>query len=91
MKTLYEIPHGSHVMIDARTTDYIDPDIMDFIVDFEKETAPAHNLTLSLVGFKDHYKLRTRFNMSMYPLETFKSRRILKKYYRCSRTVMSGL
>ena len=57
MKTLFEIPHGSQVVIDARTTNYIDPDILDFLADFEKETAPAHNLSLSLVGFRDHYKL----------------------------------
>ena len=62
LKAFYEIPHGSQVVIDARNTDYIDPDIMDLIVDFEKETAPAHDLTLSLIGFKNHYKLTDKLH-----------------------------
>ncbi|MBT5926203.1 MAG: bifunctional SulP family inorganic anion transporter/carbonic anhydrase [Verrucomicrobia bacterium] len=60
LKSLHEIPHGSQVVIDARNTNYIDPDIMDLIADFEKETAPAHGLILSLVGFQNHYKLSNK-------------------------------
>ena len=56
MSTLYDLKKGSHVVIDARNTDYIDPDILDLITDFEREVAPAHDLKLSLLGFKDHHK-----------------------------------
>lgn len=56
-KTLYDVPRGGHVLIDARGTDYIDPDISDLISDFRDTTAQAHGVQLSLVGFKDHYKI----------------------------------
>jgi carbonic anhydrase len=52
---LMAVPHGGHVLIDARNTDYIDPDILDLLEDFRKTTAPAHGVDLSMVGFKDRY------------------------------------
>ncbi|MFO0935314.1 MAG: SulP family inorganic anion transporter [Gemmataceae bacterium] len=54
-RTLDEIPAGQHVLIDARGTDYIDPDILQMIRDFEDERAPAHGVRVSLLGFKPHY------------------------------------
>jgi carbonic anhydrase/SulP family sulfate permease len=56
-KTLHEVPRGGHVLLDARSTDYIDPDILDLIEDFKKTTANAHGVKLSLAGFKDNYLL----------------------------------
>jgi len=52
--TLRKQSPGSHVLLDANNTDYIDPDILDLITDFQK-TASAHNVNLSLAGFKDKY------------------------------------
>lgn len=52
--TLESIPKGGHVLIDANNTDYIDPDILDLITDFQN-TASAHQVQLSLSGFKDKY------------------------------------
>jgi MFS superfamily sulfate permease-like transporter len=52
---LYAVPRGGHVLLDARNTDYIDPDILDLLEDFRKTTAPAHGVEVSLVGFKDKY------------------------------------
>lgn len=52
--TLKKIPQGGHVLIDASSTDYIDPDILDLIHDFEK-TASIHHVHVSLAGFKDKY------------------------------------
>jgi len=54
-KTLHDVPRGGHVLIDARSTDYIDPDIRDLISDFHDTTSKAHGVEVSLVGFKDHY------------------------------------
>lgn len=54
-KTLHGVPRGGHVLIDARSTDYIDPDIRDLISDFQDTTSNAHGVELSLVGFKEHY------------------------------------
>jgi carbonic anhydrase len=57
METLASVPPGTQLMIDARHTDYIDPDILDLLDDFRTETAPAHRIRLSLVGFKDRYPI----------------------------------
>lgn len=53
--TLYSVPRGGHVLLDATNTDYIDPDILDLIADFKNKTASAHDVILSFVGFKDKY------------------------------------
>ena len=61
MKVLHQFERGSQVVIDASNSDYIDPDILDLIHDFENSIAPAHDLKLSLVGFKDRYgKIKDR-------------------------------
>lgn len=54
---LREAPGGSHILLDARRTNYIDPDILSLIREFKEITAPALNLQLSLRGFKDSYNL----------------------------------
>jgi MFS superfamily sulfate permease-like transporter len=54
-RALHSVPRGGHVLLDARSTDYIDPDVMDLLDDFHKTTAPAHGVDVSLVGFKDRY------------------------------------
>jgi carbonic anhydrase/SulP family sulfate permease len=57
MRTLSNFGHGEQVVIDARTTDYIDPDIYGLIQTFRDEIAPAHGVIVSLIGFKNHYRL----------------------------------
>lgn len=52
--TLKSIPKGGHILIDANNTDYIDPDILDLIHDFQNN-ASAHLVNVSLSGFKDKY------------------------------------
>ena len=54
-QTLRAIPRSGHVLIDARNTDYIDPDILDLITDFKDTMAPAHGVQLSLAGFQEKY------------------------------------
>lgn len=49
---------GSHVLIDAHNTDYIDPDILNLIRDFKDQTAPVRGVQVSLTGFRDKYQLR---------------------------------
>ena len=55
--TLSNVPDGSQILLDARNTDYIDPDVLDLIDEYRRETAPAHGITLNLVGFKDRYPI----------------------------------
>ncbi len=52
---LRSVPDGGHALIDARSTDYLDPDIIDLLEDFRSVTAPAHDITLSYLGFKGEY------------------------------------
>ena len=57
MRTLSNFGPGEQVVIDARITDYIDPDIYGLIQTFRDEIAPAHGVIVSLIGFKNHYQL----------------------------------
>ncbi len=55
-KVLREVPHGGQVLLDARNTNYIDPDVLDLFEDFGKTIAPAHGVKLSRIGFKEGYR-----------------------------------
>lgn len=48
---------GSHVVIDARHTEYIDPDILDLIQDFHEKGGPAHGVNVQLTGFQGRFGL----------------------------------
>jgi carbonic anhydrase len=54
-KLLWEVPRGGHVLLDARHTEYIDPDVQDLFEDFQHSTAAAHGVQLSKTGFKGGY------------------------------------
>jgi MFS superfamily sulfate permease-like transporter len=58
--TLGRFRRGDHVLIDARMTDFIDPDILSLLNEFTKETAPNRGVTVSLLGFKDRYAIDDR-------------------------------
>ena len=55
---LAEVPRHGHVLLDARNTDYIDPDVLDLIRDFKEQTGPAHSVEVSLVGFQTEYNFK---------------------------------
>ncbi|MBX3422760.1 MAG: bifunctional SulP family inorganic anion transporter/carbonic anhydrase [Pirellulaceae bacterium] len=50
-----EAPRGSRLLIDARRTDYIDPDVLSLIRDFRDKTAPALGIKVRLAGFREKY------------------------------------
>ncbi|HYD21596.1 MAG TPA: SulP family inorganic anion transporter [Flavipsychrobacter sp.] len=56
-ETLENIPHNSNLIIDASLTEYIDFDVLDIIKEFHHIKAPERNITVSLVGFKEEYKI----------------------------------
>ena len=63
-RELDAVQRGSHVLLDARTTDYIDPDVLQLIHDYKDITAPARRVELSLIGFQGRYgqlKDRTQY------------------------------
>jgi carbonic anhydrase/SulP family sulfate permease len=55
--TLDDVPRGGHLLIDARNTDYIDPDILDLIRDYKNDSSAARGVEVSLVGFRSKYEL----------------------------------
>jgi len=57
-RALDEIPRGGHLLLDARNTDYIDPDIQSYIREFISTTAPVRGVRVSLRGFREKYELK---------------------------------
>lgn len=55
--TLESFPEGSNVVIDASQTEYIDFDVVEIIREFHDVQAPLRRITVSLVGFKNIYKI----------------------------------
>ncbi len=62
-RTLRAARPGSHILLDASRTDFIDPDILALIRDFREKTAPKFGIEVSLRGFREKYSLEdeTRF------------------------------
>lgn len=56
-RTLNEVPRGGHVLLDAQSTDYIDPDVLDLIREFKERTGPARGVEVSLLGFRNYSQL----------------------------------
>lgn len=54
-KVLDEVPRNGRVLLDARNSDYIDPDVLSLIRDFKEQTGPARDVEVSLVGFRGEY------------------------------------
>lgn len=54
---LRKIPPGGHVLLDARNTVYIDPDVIDFIKDYRDNIAPARGVNVSMLGFQDRHSI----------------------------------
>ncbi|NGZ94603.1 MAG: sulfate transporter [Nitrospira sp. WS110] len=63
---LNEIPRNGHVLLNAQSTDYIDPDVFSLIREFKERTGPARNVKVSLLGFQDKYDLRDRLHYVDY-------------------------
>lgn len=57
-RTLNSIPKGTHVLLDARQTYYIDSDMQSMIREFRENAGSALGLKLSMVGFREKYQLQ---------------------------------
>lgn len=66
LKVLDAVPRGGQVLLDAQSTDYIDPDVLDLLRDFAEKTAPARGVTVSLLGFRRKYQLHDRMQYVDY-------------------------
>jgi MFS superfamily sulfate permease-like transporter len=56
-KTMGDLPEGSHLIIDASDTFYIDHDVVQLIKDFLAIGSKDKNIKVDLIGFKDAYKM----------------------------------
>ena len=56
-QTLGDLPKGSHLVIDASETFYIDHDVVQLIKDFLAVGSKDKNVKVDLVGFEDAYKI----------------------------------
>ncbi|TKB70301.1 MAG: sulfate transporter [Nitrospira sp.] len=65
-QVLAEVPHYGRVLLDAHSTDYIDPDVLDLIRDFKEETGPARGIDVSLIGFRNEYKFEDQIQYVDY-------------------------
>lgn len=63
---LAEIPRNGHVLLDAQSMEYIDPDVFGLIRDYKERTGPARGIKVSLLGFQDKYDLRDRLHYVDY-------------------------
>jgi carbonic anhydrase len=57
-QSLREAKPGSHILLDAKNADYIDPDVLRLVKDFKEKTAPKQGVEVSLRGFHDRYELK---------------------------------
>jgi carbonic anhydrase/SulP family sulfate permease len=71
-KALYDVPAGGAILVDARNSDYIDPDILDLLADFKNVTAKAHGVEFKTVGLKEKY---SRFDERV-PFADYSSREL---------------
>ena len=53
-RTLKLIPDGAHIILDARKTKSLHPDVLEIIHDFE-QNAKTRDIQVELMGFKDDY------------------------------------
>lgn len=58
--TLNKAKPGSHLLLDAESTDYIDPDILSLIRDFMDSTAIARRILVSTRGFEKRFGIEDR-------------------------------
>jgi MFS superfamily sulfate permease-like transporter len=55
--TLDHLPENSQIIIDASHTVYIDYDVLEIIEEFSQVIAPQKNIKVTLIGFKNEYKM----------------------------------
>ena len=73
VEELKSIPNKSQLIIDARYSDYIDKDIIEFLKEFQDQQAPHRKISLNLMGFKDNYDIHNYIdfiNVTTYDVQT---------------------
>lgn len=71
---LQAVPNGGQVLLDARQTDYIDPDVLSLIRDFKDQIAPTRGIQVSLRDFRTKYRLRDEIQYVDYTTRELQDR-----------------
>ena len=69
-----ETERGTHMLIDATGTDYIDPDILSLIRDYKSTIGPARGVSVSLRGFRIKYQLHDEIQFADFSTRELKDR-----------------
>lgn len=72
-KVLDAVPSGGQVLLNAQNTNYIDPDVLDLLHDFDEKTAPSRGVKVSLIGFRRKYDLQDRVQYVDYSTRDLQS------------------
>jgi len=67
-RVLHAAPRGSHVLLDARATHYIDPDVIEMIRDFKELTDPPYDVNVSYIGFNGRYGFEDQLQYESKPV-----------------------
>lgn len=78
-KTLDAFPNGSNIILDASETEYIDYDVLQEIREFYEIKAPDKDIKVSMVGFKNIYKLPDGDNELIEQYEEMNGKNVIIK------------
>lgn len=78
-KTLDAFPNGSNIILDASETEYIDYDVLQEIREFYEIKAPDKDIKVSMVGFKNIYRLPDGDNELIEQYEEMNGKNVIIK------------
>jgi carbonic anhydrase/SulP family sulfate permease len=67
-------PSGAHLAFDATATNFIDPDIVAMLRDFQQTTGPARDIRVSTVGFREYSGLANQILYTQYSTQELQQR-----------------
>lgn len=70
---LESIPRNTRLIVDARYTQFMDKEILELLKEFRDEQAPQKQISLNLIGFKEHYDIHNYINfinVTTYDVQT---------------------
>ena len=67
-------PSGSHLVFDAKESNFIDPDILALFREFHEITGPTRNIKVSMVGFKDQMGIEDQILYAEYSTRELQQR-----------------
>lgn len=73
-KLFDDAQRGTHLLIDATDTDYIDPDILSLIQEFKSNIGPTRGVSVSLRGFRNKYQLHDEIQFADFSTRELQGR-----------------